>query len=102
MFPADRVHVYLFEDLQRDGRGFMETLARDIGIDPAFYRDRRLAARNPSVSIRSPTIHRVVRGLAPVIPKTRLTRAVYDQYLRIQDSRTAERTPGIVRTALKS
>jgi len=86
LFRPERLHVYLFENLQHDAPGFMEALARDIGIDPAFYCERQLVGRNPSVDVRSPAIHRVVRGLAPVVPRNRMTRALYGHYLRLQDS----------------
>jgi len=92
LFRPDRLHVYLLENLERDARCFMETLARDIGIDPEFYRGRRLVVRNRSVDVRSPAIHHVVRRLAPVMPRNRVTRALYGQYLRLQDSGTARVT----------
>lgn len=42
----ERVRVRLFEHMRADQRGFMASLASEIGIDPAFYREYRFAAKN--------------------------------------------------------
>lgn len=63
-FPASHLHVFLFEDLRRDARGFMRGFASRFGIDPAFYDRYGFAARNPTYRVRSPRLHRVRTRLA--------------------------------------
>lgn len=36
LFPADKIHVYLYDDLKKDFLGLMQNIYRDIGVDPGF------------------------------------------------------------------
>jgi hypothetical protein len=35
-FPRDQIHVFLFDDLKRDPRGFIRQMYESLDIDPAF------------------------------------------------------------------
>jgi len=37
VFPRDRIHVELFDDILSDPRGVLKRCARHIGVDPAFF-----------------------------------------------------------------
>ena len=39
LFPRERIHVFLFDDLQRDTLGVVQALYRFLGVDPAFVPD---------------------------------------------------------------
>jgi hypothetical protein len=81
---TDRLHVFLMEDMQRSPVKFMHTIASIIGIDAAFYDGYDFTPRNRSVHVRSPGIQRLVRRLAPLVPRSRWTRAMYLKYLKLQ------------------
>ncbi|MFB3737376.1 MAG: sulfotransferase [Candidatus Velamenicoccus archaeovorus] len=38
-FPRERIHVFLFDDLRRDARGFVQDVYRSLGVDPTFVPD---------------------------------------------------------------
>jgi hypothetical protein len=38
-FPRHQIHVFLFDDLQRDALGTVQGIYRFLGIDPAFVPD---------------------------------------------------------------
>jgi hypothetical protein len=67
-----------------DPRRVVSGLASRLGLEPSFYDDYAFVPANPTVRVRSSTIHRLVRRLAPAVPKNRLTRFVYRLYLASQ------------------
>ncbi len=50
---ADRVSVYLFEDLVMDSCAFMQRMCRDLDIDPTFFDDYRFPKGNETYRTRS-------------------------------------------------
>lgn len=36
LFPGNKIHVYLYDDLKKDPLGLMQNIYRDIGVDPGF------------------------------------------------------------------
>jgi hypothetical protein len=60
----ERLKVLLFEDLRADPKAVLQQLCGWLGIDPAFYEDYAFAGRNLTISVRSPAIQRMARGVA--------------------------------------
>ena len=58
---ADRISVYLFEDLQSNPISFMEKLSCELGIDPDFYHSFQLDVSNETLNIRSKKINGYLR-----------------------------------------
>jgi hypothetical protein len=83
-FGTERVHVLLFEDMKRDPRGFMQTLARRIDIDPRFYDNYNFQAKNETVNLKYLSLHRGARKLNGVIPRSGLRNALKSVYLKAQ------------------
>ena len=83
-FGADRIHIFLFEDMKRDPRGFMQTLAARIGIEPRFYDAYDFAVKNETVSIRNSSLHRRARKLNGAIPRGRVKKLLKNVYLKAQ------------------
>jgi hypothetical protein len=83
-FDPQFFHVLLFEEMVADPRTVVRGLAERIGLDAGFYDDYTFAAANPTVEVRSPGLHRLARTLARVVPKNRVTSAVYRRYLALQ------------------
>ncbi len=67
-FGKDRIGVYLFEDMKANPRAFMEGLARDLDIDPEFYREYDFQQRNKTVEIRNKQLHLWGNRLQPYLP----------------------------------
>lgn len=67
-FDPAQLHVYLYEDLQRDPTGLVQELYRVIGVDPGFVPDTS-AKYNLSGVPKNPLLHRVhgfLKGTNPL------------------------------------
>lgn len=76
----DRISVRLFDELLADERAFTVSVARWLGLDPAFYESYGFRRSNETYSVRSPALHWVnlrVRGLLPKGAGYRALRALY-------------------------
>jgi hypothetical protein len=60
-FPPERFHFFLFEDLRRDPRSFVQAVAGRLGLEPSFYDEYAPRAENPSSRVRSAWLHRARR-----------------------------------------
>jgi hypothetical protein len=91
-FPADRVHVVIFEEFRRDpAAAYAETL-RFLGVDPDFH--PQFAVVNASASRRSQRLRQLM--LSPTV--VRVARAVIPARVRprvgpIVDALTSKETP---------
>ena len=52
-FDSSRVLIYFFEDLIKEPSNYMENVARDIGLEPGFYRQYDFTNHNTTVSVKS-------------------------------------------------
>lgn len=66
---AERIHVFLFEDMISRKREFMMTLARTMNIDPRFYQDYHYPSENGSYAVRSRMLQSINLKLRGVLPK---------------------------------
>jgi hypothetical protein len=60
--------IWQFEQVMRDPRAAMMSLAERLGIDPTFYERFDFAVRNETVAIRSKGLHRLGLRLQSMIP----------------------------------
>ncbi len=58
-FPRSNSSIFLFEDLQRDNRTFMEDVAASLEIDPGFYETYDFPLKNLTYQVRFQMLHRV-------------------------------------------
>ena len=63
LFPAENIHVFLYDDVKQDPRGTIERVSAHIGVDPVF--DPELAGRRQNDSTRSFLPLPVRKALAP-------------------------------------
>ncbi|HEU4356295.1 MAG TPA: sulfotransferase [Actinomycetota bacterium] len=94
VFPRERIHVFLFDDLRRDTLGVVRELYRSLGVDPDFRPDLETphnVGGMPASRVleRLLTSHRLQSMLEPLIPK----RAV-DRIRRVR-TRNLRRAPGL-------
>lgn len=92
VFPRERMHVLLAEDLWRDPRALLRRLAEGVGIDPAFYDGFAFARHNESYAVRSPTLHRLARRAGAVLPRGGLRALLRKGYMGVLASGRLERT----------
>ncbi|WP_420126697.1 sulfotransferase domain-containing protein [Longimicrobium sp.] len=92
VFPRERMHVFLAENLWRDPRALLRGLAQRVGIDPAFYDDFAFARHNESYAVRSPALHRLARRAGAVLPRGGLRALLRKGYMGVLASGRAERT----------
>lgn len=98
-FGRERVHVLLFEDMRRDPRAFMKSLAARLGLDAAFYDGYSFPVRNETVSIKSQQLHRRARMFEGVLPDGALKDFVRGLYLKVQsDGQPPRKTDEDVQT----
>lgn len=91
-FPRGKLHVYLFEDLREDARGFMQRAAAELGLDPSFYDGYAFPRRNESYAVRNPRLQRLGRRAARFLPAG-LRTGLRDTYLRTMTRPQPARTP---------
>jgi hypothetical protein len=80
-----RMLVYLFESIKADTKGFVQRVARDIGIDPGFYEDYQFSVENYSYKLRSYQLHQLnirIRRLLPIPQRSGLWRMLRGFYRR--------------------
>jgi len=58
-FPRNKIHAFLFEELQRDNRAFMRHVAQSLDIAPTFYDDYDFPHKRPTYRVRSQAVHRL-------------------------------------------
>jgi hypothetical protein len=92
VFPRERMHVFLAEELWRDPRALLRRLAERVGIDPAFYDDFTFARHNESYAVRSPALHRLARRAGAVLPRGGLRALLRKGYMGVLAGGRLERT----------
>jgi len=85
--PADRLHLFLLEEIDSDPRRFSEELARLVGIDPTFYRTYDFPAANRTYHLKNLSLHRLSRRLGSLIPRSSLRSAIKRLYFSMQSGR---------------
>lgn len=85
-FGRERIQTYLFEDMKRDPRAFMRTLARRLGIAVEFYDRYDFPVRNETVAVRNTSLHRRVKKLNSAIPRFPMRKFLKDAYIRAQSN----------------
>lgn len=76
----ERMHVFTFEAMLADKRGFLKELSRRMGIDQHFYDNYAFVADNESYVVRSPLIQRVNISIRSAVPKGWLFHALRRVY----------------------
>lgn len=98
-FPRSRIHVFLFEDLKRDNKSFMQEVAASLGVDPGFYETYGFPLKNLTYQVRFQALHRIRSRVGRRIPRgsakdlvRKATRRVYSaiNVERVQPPRTAD------------
>jgi hypothetical protein len=89
-FGDERMKILLFEDLRADPKAVLQNLCGWLGIDPAFYDDYAFAGRNPTISVRSPAIQRLARGIAAKLGSGSLKDLAKRLYYALQSKRRTE------------
>jgi Sulfotransferase domain len=103
-FPRERLHFFLFEDLQRDPRAFTKGVAATLGIDLAFFDSYRFPRKNTTFIVRRPWLHRARRAVGRRLPppaRKRLKKATASAYSRVNvEAARRTRTAGDTETLL--
>lgn len=92
VFPRERMHVFLAEDLWRDPRALLRRLAQRVGIDPAFYDGFAFARHNESYRVKNATLHRLARRAGAVLPRGMLHAVLRRGYMGVLANGRPERT----------
>ena len=87
---GDRVKILLLEDLRADPEAVLHGLCEWLGIDPAFYEDYAFAGRNRTISVRSPAVQRIARGVAAKLGPGSLKDLAKRFYYALQSKRRTE------------
>jgi hypothetical protein len=68
LVDAERIHVFLYDDLIRDSSAFMKQLVCRMGLDGNFYDDFVFDSKNVTYSTRSEAIHKIKKTLGSKMP----------------------------------
>ena len=61
LFPKENIHIYNFAELKEDAAAFLQRMAKDLKIDPAFYVDYNFEQQNKTVRTKSSGILEIYR-----------------------------------------
>lgn len=90
----ERLLIYLFEDLERDPRGFMQRLCTDTGIEPAYFGpDFRFVKENYSYKVRWQILHNGVVRWRHLIPKGAFRKKLKALYHRFNTDKGQKTKP---------
>ncbi|HEU4885893.1 MAG TPA: sulfotransferase domain-containing protein [Longimicrobium sp.] len=92
VFPRERMHVLLAEEMWRDPRALLLRLAERVGIDPSFYADFSFHRHNESYRVRSAALHRLARRAGAVLPRGLLRSVLRKGYMGVAASGRLERS----------
>jgi hypothetical protein len=93
VFPRERMHVLLAEDMWRDPGALLRRLAARVGIDPSFYDGFAFDRHNESYRVRNPALHRLARRAGAVLPRAGVVRAMLKKgYFGVLGGGRPERT----------
>lgn len=101
-FPRDRIHVFLFDDLKRDPRGFLKDLYGFLGVDPDFVPDlgtpHNVGGVPANMALERLFTSKTIRAaVEPWIPKRLVDRV---RRMRTRNLRRAPALPPELRSAL--
>lgn len=86
-FGIERIHVFLFEHMEKNPRTFMQELATRTGIEPSFYENYDFKSHNKTVRIKNQFLHRQARRVAELIPQGMVKNVLREIYLKVQADR---------------
>ena len=82
----DRISIYIFEDMKRDRKHFVQCVAREMGIDSCFYNTYSFPVENYSYRLRSYHLHQLnirVRNMLPISQRSSLWRGLRSVYRKL-------------------
>jgi len=88
---AERLHVFLFEDLTADPREFMRNVAGTMGIDRAFYDSYGFPVENGTYVVRNAALQGLNIRMRGLIPQGRMYEALRRMY-RAANTRAAPKS----------
>lgn len=90
-FPRSKIHVFLFEDLQRDNRSFMQDVAASLEIDPGFYQTYNFPLKNLTYQVKFQVLHRVRSAVGRRIPRGPAKKLLHKATRRVYSAINIER-----------
>jgi hypothetical protein len=91
-FPRSKISTFLFEDLLRDNRSFMQNVAASLEIDPGFYETYAFPLKNLTYQVRFQVLHRVRSAVGRRIPRGPAKNLVHKTTRRVYSAVNIERT----------
>lgn len=79
----DRIQLYLYEDLVRDKRAFMQEIALNLGINPAYYETYSFPMENETYRVRAFWLQAINVKLRDLLPKGPIYHLARKTYRRI-------------------
>jgi len=86
---AGRMRVWLFDDLVRDQKGFVQKAAAFAGLDPAFYETYGFPRDNETYEVRSPLLQKLNVALRAALPRGAAYGALRSAYRRLNTRKPA-------------
>ena len=90
---AERLHVFLFEDMVADPRAFMVQLSKTLGVDPGFYETYNFPVENETYVARNGLLQALNIRLRALIPQGRLYYLLRRAY-RAVNTRSVQKPAG--------
>ena len=82
--PADKLHVFLLEDIIRSPSAFMRRMCSLLSIDPSFYDTFSFPKQNETFAVRNQTLHKRATGWSALLPRGAVKERLKRAYLALQ------------------
>lgn len=68
----ERIEVLFYEQLKEDNLSFMIAVCKLLNIDTNFYQDYEFIKQNPTLSVKSPILHKGILRIKNLLPDSKL------------------------------
>ncbi len=79
----ENLGVFLMEEMMEDPKGFMKKLSTFLKIDPSFYEDFDFPKGNPTVKVKSKSLHKLGSKIQSYFPPFLQNKVLIPLYLKI-------------------
>ncbi|MCU0526333.1 MAG: sulfotransferase domain-containing protein [Elainella sp. Prado103] len=85
-FPAENLHIFLFEELIKNPQGILDRLLDRLEIASDVAQCAIVPPHNPTLSIQYTSLHRMLRPIAARLPNIQIKRYLKSVYFQFQST----------------
>jgi hypothetical protein len=86
LFPKEKIHIILFEEMIANPQETLIQLAINLGIDPVFYQNFYFEKRTQTMAIKNKFVHQMLLKLAPYLATSKIRGLLKSMYFKFNSS----------------